>query len=167
MGILRRITEAKTSAELVLSSRSDDDSVDHWRMPGQVGVSVTLFLQFHTADDQPLQGKSARVRFAVRNHYPQTFTFTRELDCQGGTLGSNASKTALRIRAARADEVKQVLLQDVVPFQRDPGSDGAEIEARIQFTEPQSLSHIADTLTVMSLPAAQRRCPCCLRSFPS
>ena len=155
---------SRPGADLVLSARSDD-AVDVWRMPGHEGIKLALFLQFHGAGGEALPENTARVRFAYRNFYPQTFTFQRELSADGGTLGPHSKQTRLLIRAARVGKIQEDIIQDVVPLQRE--SDDAVVDAAIQITEPETLNHIRDELSVKFTRGKRHRCPCCSQSFPS
>lgn len=170
MALRRLLLEPKTPAELALSSCSES-SVACWRMPGQSGVVLAVILQFHTAEHEALDGHSARLRFAARNHYPQEFFFTRELKCQGCTPGTHSQSSRLRIRPAQSNEdkvrVRHELLEDVVPVQRLPGADSAELDAHIHIVDPKALGHIRAALSVTFPGPGRRRCACCSRYFPS
>ena len=165
MGILHRLTEAKTRDDHIFASRSGT-YVDCWRMPGQAGVQIALFLQFHTAAGEELGGDSARVGVAVRNHYPQTFKFSRDFECRGGTLAPNSSGS-LHVHPARGRPARQNLAHDGVPVERDPDADAVEVTARLTCVEPSTLGHITDNLVVSAPRGTRRRCPCCLQVFPS
>lgn len=134
-------------------------------MPSHSGVKLALFLQFHTGGDVSLEANAARIRFAYRNFYPQSFVFERVLACDGGTVGSHAVEAVQTIPARREGRYREDLLPGSVPVQR--GEDGAAITADIKFTQPPALDHIADTLSVTFPALSKHRCVCCLRSFPS
>jgi hypothetical protein len=165
MSILEHLATPKTQADRVFSDCTLSDTVECWRLPNHSGVRLALFLQFHAPDGTPLPADTARIRFAYRNHYPQTVVFERKVACAGGILGTYPVGTLQEIPANRDGMYREELLPGPIPLQRE--DDSAAVKAAIKLVEPPALAVIAETLAVTFKAQNRQWCSCCSRYFPS
>ncbi len=165
---LKKIVSRRSRAGRVLAS-GDAGTVHYWSLADDHSVELALFLQFHDKDDQPLQGRLARLRFAYRNFTPYTVVLSRTYTGEDARLAAHDDPKRLELFQGRTDG--RFFVERVHPDSVDvlSADDGAVVSAYVVFEAP-TLARFEDVdVFRVALPDAggEVECSCCSEYFPT